>query len=96
MGRIGVKCWIMRGEVYRQADLSPNVGQAKGRAVLVVAWAAIVRSVVAAMTVVALEVIVASVVAQVVQAVTVVVPEAPEGIVVVAGGGNRGGNNRNN
>jgi len=30
MGRIGVKCWIMRGEVYGKRDLSPNVGQAKG------------------------------------------------------------------
>jgi small subunit ribosomal protein S3 len=31
MGRIGVKCWIMRGEVYGKRDLSPNVGQAKGQ-----------------------------------------------------------------
>ncbi len=30
MGRIGVKCWIMRGEVYGKKDLSPNQGQAKG------------------------------------------------------------------
>ncbi|MBK6831981.1 MAG: 30S ribosomal protein S3 [Flavobacteriales bacterium] len=30
MGRIGVKCWIMRGELYGKRDLSPNVGQAKG------------------------------------------------------------------
>ncbi len=30
MGRIGVKCWIMRGEVYGKRDLSPNQGQAKG------------------------------------------------------------------
>ncbi|MFN6176446.1 MAG: 30S ribosomal protein S3 [Flavobacteriales bacterium] len=29
MGRIGVKCWIMRGEVYGKKDLSPNQGQAK-------------------------------------------------------------------
>lgn len=32
MGRIGVKCWIMRGEVYGKRDLSPNQGQAKGPA----------------------------------------------------------------
>ena len=31
MGRIGVKCWICRGEVYGKRDLSPNVGQAKGQ-----------------------------------------------------------------
>lgn len=31
MGRIGVKCWIMRGEVFGKRDLSPNVGQAKGQ-----------------------------------------------------------------
>lgn len=30
MGRIGVKCWICRGEVYGKKDLSPNQGQAKG------------------------------------------------------------------
>jgi len=30
MGRIGVKCWIMRGEVYGKRDLSPNAGQQKG------------------------------------------------------------------
>ena len=30
MGRIGVKCWIMRGEVYGKRDLSPNQGQVKG------------------------------------------------------------------
>ena len=30
MGRIGVKCWICRGEVFGKRDLSPNVGQAKG------------------------------------------------------------------
>ena len=30
MGRIGVKCWIMRGEVYGKRDLSPNVGMQKG------------------------------------------------------------------
>ncbi|MEO8068610.1 MAG: 30S ribosomal protein S3 [Flavobacteriales bacterium] len=29
MGRIGVKCWIMRGEVFGKRDLSPNVGQSK-------------------------------------------------------------------
>jgi len=27
-GRIGVKVWICRGEVYGKRDLSPNVGQA--------------------------------------------------------------------
>ena len=32
MGRIGIKCWIMRGEVYGKKDLSPNQGQAKGPA----------------------------------------------------------------
>jgi len=31
MGRIGVKCWICRGEVFGKRDLSPNVGQAKGQ-----------------------------------------------------------------
>jgi len=31
MGRIGVKCWIMRGEVFGKRDLSPNVGQVKGQ-----------------------------------------------------------------
>jgi small subunit ribosomal protein S3 len=30
MGRIGVKCWICRGEVYGKRDLSPNVGVQKG------------------------------------------------------------------
>lgn len=30
MGRIGVKCWICRGEVFGKRDLSPNVGQQKG------------------------------------------------------------------
>ena len=30
MGRIGIKCWIMRGEVYGKKDLSPNQGQPKG------------------------------------------------------------------
>ncbi|MBK7286733.1 MAG: 30S ribosomal protein S3 [Flavobacteriales bacterium] len=30
MGRIGVKCWIMRGELYGKRDLSPNQGQVKG------------------------------------------------------------------
>ena len=30
MGRIGVKCWICRGEVYGKRDLSPNVGQPRG------------------------------------------------------------------
>lgn len=29
MGRIGVKCWIMRGEVYGKRDLSPNQGRAR-------------------------------------------------------------------
>ncbi len=31
MGRIGVKCWICRGEVFGKRDLSPNVGQSKGQ-----------------------------------------------------------------
>ena len=30
-GRIGLKVWICRGEVYGKRDLSPNVGQAKGK-----------------------------------------------------------------
>ena len=30
MGRIGVKCWICRGEVFGKKDLSPNAGQQKG------------------------------------------------------------------
>jgi small subunit ribosomal protein S3 len=30
MGRIGIKCWIMRGEIYGKKDLSPNQGQPKG------------------------------------------------------------------
>ncbi|MCB0401636.1 MAG: 30S ribosomal protein S3 [Flavobacteriales bacterium] len=29
-GRIGVKVWICKGEVYGKRDLSPNVGQSKG------------------------------------------------------------------
>ena len=29
-GRIGVKVWICKGEVYGKRDLSPNVGQDKG------------------------------------------------------------------
>jgi small subunit ribosomal protein S3 len=28
-GKIGVKVWIMKGEVYGKRDLSPNVGQAQ-------------------------------------------------------------------
>ena len=31
MGRIGVKCWICRGEVFGKRDLSPNIGQTKGQ-----------------------------------------------------------------
>ncbi len=31
MGRIGVKVWICKGEVYGKRDLSPNIGQAKGK-----------------------------------------------------------------
>jgi small subunit ribosomal protein S3 len=27
-GRIGVKCWICRGEVFGKRDLSPNIGNA--------------------------------------------------------------------
>lgn len=30
-GRIGVKVWICKGEVYGKRDLSPNVGQTKGK-----------------------------------------------------------------
>lgn len=30
-GRIGVKVWICKGEIYGKRDLSPNVGQAKGK-----------------------------------------------------------------
>ena len=30
-GRIGVKVWICRGEVYGKRDLSPNFGQSKGK-----------------------------------------------------------------
>jgi len=29
-GRIGVKVWICKGEVYGKRDLSPNFGMAKG------------------------------------------------------------------
>ena len=29
-GRIGVKCWICRGEVYGKRDLSPNFDKQKG------------------------------------------------------------------
>jgi small subunit ribosomal protein S3 len=29
-GRIGVKVWICKGEIYGKRDLSPNVGQDKG------------------------------------------------------------------
>jgi small subunit ribosomal protein S3 len=28
-GRIGIKVWICKGEVYGQRDLSPNLGQTK-------------------------------------------------------------------
>lgn len=31
MGMIGVKVWICKGEVYGKRDLSPNVGQTKGK-----------------------------------------------------------------
>ena len=30
-GIIGVKVWICKGEVYGKRDLSPNVGQSKGK-----------------------------------------------------------------
>lgn len=30
-GRIGVKVWICKGEIYGKRDLSPNIGQAKGK-----------------------------------------------------------------
>ena len=30
-GKIGVKCWICRGEVLGKRDLSPNVGDGKGK-----------------------------------------------------------------
>ncbi|VTQ05503.1 RRP-S3 [Sphingobacterium daejeonense] len=29
-GKIGVKVWICKGEVYGKRDLSPNIGQASG------------------------------------------------------------------
>ena len=29
-GKIGVKVWICKGEVYGKRDLSPNVGQSSG------------------------------------------------------------------
>ena len=32
LGRIGVKVWICRGEVYGKRDLSPNIGQTKNKA----------------------------------------------------------------
>lgn len=31
MGRIGVKVWICKGEVYGKRDLSPNIGMTKGK-----------------------------------------------------------------
>lgn len=31
MGRIGVKVWICKGEVYGKRDLSPNIGQSKNK-----------------------------------------------------------------
>lgn len=31
LGRIGVKVWICRGEVYGKRDLSPNIGQTKNK-----------------------------------------------------------------
>jgi small subunit ribosomal protein S3 len=30
-GRLGIKVWICKGEVYGKRDLSPNVGQASGK-----------------------------------------------------------------
>lgn len=32
LGRIGVKVWICRGEVYGKRDLSPNIGQGNSKA----------------------------------------------------------------
>ena len=32
LGRIGVKVWICRGEVYGKRDLSPNIGQGRSKA----------------------------------------------------------------
>ncbi|MDB2479394.1 30S ribosomal protein S3 [Crocinitomicaceae bacterium] len=32
-GRLGIKVWICKGEVYGKRDLSPNVGQASGKGV---------------------------------------------------------------
>ncbi|MGB4774875.1 MAG: 30S ribosomal protein S3, partial [Daejeonella sp.] len=29
-GKIGIKVWIMKGEVYGKRDLSPNIGQTTG------------------------------------------------------------------
>jgi len=29
-GKIGIKVWICKGEVYGKRDLSPNIGQASG------------------------------------------------------------------
>lgn len=31
MGRIGVKVWICKGEIYGKRDLSPNIGMTKGK-----------------------------------------------------------------
>jgi small subunit ribosomal protein S3 len=31
-GRIGIKVWVCKGEVYGKRDLSPNFGQAKEKA----------------------------------------------------------------
>lgn len=31
MGRIGVKVWICKGEIYGKRDLSPNIGMSKGK-----------------------------------------------------------------
>jgi small subunit ribosomal protein S3 len=30
-GRLGIKVWIMKGEVYGKRDLSPLVGMSKGQ-----------------------------------------------------------------
>ena len=30
-GKIGIKVWIFKGEVYGKRDLSPNVGMTQGR-----------------------------------------------------------------
>ena len=31
LGRIGVKVWICRGEIFGKRDLSPNIGQGRNK-----------------------------------------------------------------